>query len=158
VDRAARRRFQATGQSGAPAVTVARRFRLFASRHVALRLSCRRDTSFRNWASPIMSIPSNISFFRGEDVVLDFQLSPMEDISGWSITLKVADSLGGTVVITKSATITDGPRGKFRVTIASADTASLAAGRYTWDARRTDSGAKATLAHGEIDLRREVTA
>ncbi len=105
-----------------------------------------------------MSIPSNVSFFRGEDLVLDFQLSPIEDIASWTISLKVADSLGGTVQFTKSASITDGPRGKFRVTIASADTASLAAGRYTWDARRTDSGAKATLAHGEIDLRREVTA
>ena len=105
-----------------------------------------------------MSIPSNFSFFRGEDVVLDFQHSPMEDITGWTIALKVADTLGGTVQFTKNATITDGPRGQFRVTIASADTASLTAGRYTWDARRTDSGAKATLAHGEIDLRREVTA
>ncbi len=156
--RAARGHFQATGVAGVPAVMLARRFQLPAARQVAFRLPCRPDTSFRFWASPIMSIPSNFSFFRGEDVVLDFQLSPQEDVSGWSITLKVADSLGGTVVITKGATITDGPRGKFRVTIASADTASLTAGRYTWDVRRTDPGAKATLAHGEIDLRREVTA
>lgn len=105
-----------------------------------------------------MSVASNLSFFRGEDVVVDFQVSPMEDVTAWTVSFKVADTLGGTVQFTKSASIVDGPRGKFRVTIASADTASLSAGRYTWDCRRTDSGARATLAHGELDLRREVTA
>jgi hypothetical protein len=105
-----------------------------------------------------MSIASNLTFFRGEDIVLDFQLSPPEDITGWTIGFKVADTLGGSVQFTKSASITDGPRGKYRVTLASTDTASLTVGRYTWDARRTDTGAKATLAHGELDLRREVTA
>lgn len=59
---------------------------------------------------------------------------------------------------TKSASITDCPRGHFRVTIASADTAALTAGHYVWDCRRTDAGSKATLADGHLDLRREVTA
>lgn len=105
-----------------------------------------------------MSVASHLSFFRGEDIVLDFALTPLVDISGWNITLKIADVLGGTVQVTKTASLTDGPRGRFRVTLASADTASLAVGRYTWDCRRTDSGARATLAHGELDLRQEVTA
>ena len=48
-------------------------------------------------------------------------------------------------------------RGRFRITIASADTASLAVGRYVWDCRRTDAGNKATVADGSIDLRQEVT-
>lgn len=105
-----------------------------------------------------MSITSHLTFFRGEDILLEFQMTPPSDITGWTISFKLADSLGGTVQFTKSATITDGPRGKFRVSIASADTASLTAGRYMWDARRTDSGSKATLADGWLDLRREVTA
>jgi len=141
-----------------PAVVLPRKFRLFASRQTSLILPARRTASFLFGVNPIMSIPSNFSFFRGEDVVLDFQLSPVEDITGWTLSLKVADTLGGSVQFTKSPTITDGPRGKFRTTIASADTASLTAGRYTWDVRRTDSGSKATLAHGEINLLREVTA
>ena len=105
-----------------------------------------------------MSITSHLSFFRGEDMVLDFQMSPVADVTGWTISLKVADALGGTVQFAKSATIVDGPRGRFRVNLASADTASLAVGRYVWDARRTDSGSKATLADGTLDLRQEVTA
>jgi hypothetical protein len=105
-----------------------------------------------------VSVTSHLSFFRGEDVTLDFQLTPPIDITGWTISLKMADSLGGTVQFTKSATITSGPEGRFRVTIASADTSGLAVGRYVWDARRTDSGNKATLADGTLELRQEVTA
>jgi hypothetical protein len=85
-------------------------------------------------------------------------MTPIVDVTGWTISFKVAASLGGTVQFTKSATIVDGPRGRFRVTIASADTSGLAVGRYVWDARRTDSGNKATLADGFLDLRQEVTA
>ncbi len=105
-----------------------------------------------------MSVTSHLSFFRGEDLTLDFQMTPPVDVTGWTITLKIADSLGGSVQVTKTASITDGPRGRFRVTLASADTAALAVGRYVWDARRTDSGSKATLADGTLDLRQEVTA
>jgi hypothetical protein len=104
------------------------------------------------------SIAQQLAFHRGEDLTLDFQLVPAADVSAWTVTLKVADKLGGTVQFTKSATITDGPRGKFRVVVASADTAALAIGRYIWDCRRTDSGNKTTLADGHIDLKQEVTA
>ncbi len=105
-----------------------------------------------------VSITSHLSFFRGEDLTLDFQMTPPSDVTGWTISLKIADSLGGSVQVTKSASIIDGPRGRFRVTLASADTAALAVGRYVWDARRTDAGNKATLADGTLDLRQEVTA
>lgn len=144
--------------SAPTAVSIPLRFHLGAGRHTRLTLPAARAVPFPYTASRIMAVASNLTFFRGEDVVLDFQMSPMEDVSGWAISLKIGDTLGGTVQVTKTASITDGPRGKFRVTIASADTASLAAGRYTWDCRRTDSGAKATLANGELDLKREVTA
>ena len=146
-----------SGASVVP-VTAPNRFRLPAGRATSFRLPASRAATFRLTASQAMSVASHIEFFRGEDVVLDFELTPVIDCTGWAITLKVADTLGGSVQLTKTATITDGPRGRFRVTIASADTASLSAGRYTWDCRRTDSGAKATLAHGELDLRREVVS
>jgi hypothetical protein len=105
-----------------------------------------------------VSITSNLTFFRGEDVTLAFQMAPPSDVTGWTIAFKLADKLGGTVQLTKSATIVDGPSGKFQVTLASADTATLPVGRYVWDCRRTDSGNKATLADGYLDLRQEVTA
>jgi hypothetical protein len=106
----------------------------------------------------LVSVTSHLNFFRGEDVTLDFQMVPPVDVTGWTITFKVADKLGGTVQFTKTASIIDGPSGKFRVTIASVDTATLAVGRYVWDCRRTTAGSKATLADGILDLRQEVTA
>jgi hypothetical protein len=118
----------------------------------------RRRMTFKSEACETMSITSHLTFFRGEDVTVDFQMAPPADVTGWTITFTLADTLGGTAQFSKTASITDGPRGRFRVTIASADTASLTAGRYVWDARRTDSGSKATLADGWLDLRREVTA
>jgi hypothetical protein len=109
-------------------------------------------------ASALGSQPHRLALHRGQDATLDFQLSPPDDCSGWTVTLKVAASLGGSVEVTKTATVTDGPRGRFRVTLASADTAALAVGRHVWDVRRTDSGHKTTLADGVLDLLQEVTA
>jgi hypothetical protein len=109
-----------------------------------------------------MSVTSNLTFFRGEDITLTFTMQPPRDITGWSITFKLATTLGGTVQFAKSVgsgvTLTDAGRGVFQVSIASADTASLAVGRYVWDVRRTDAGNKATLADGYLTLKQEVTA
>ncbi len=38
----------------------------------------------------LMSISSNLVFFRGEDVVLNLQMTPAQDITGWTIVFKVA--------------------------------------------------------------------
>jgi hypothetical protein len=122
-------------------------------------ISCRANRSTFYLGASLVSITSNLSFFRGEDVTLNFQMGPpLVDITGWTITWKLASTLGGTVQFAKTATIVDGPRGQFKVTVASGDTASLSVGRYVWDCRRTDSGNKATLADGYLDLKQEVTA
>lgn len=109
-------------------------------------------------ASPRRSIPGYFVLHRGEDMTLHFRMAPPMDITGWTISLKTVPALGGAVQFTKSAAIVDGPRGKFRFTIANADTSSLTVGRYSYDVRRTDSGNKTTLADGVLDLRQEVTA
>jgi hypothetical protein len=141
-----------------PPGPLSRRFLRWARGDTALVRPARRDTQFARGAS-IMSVTSSLSFFRGEDVTVDFQMTPPADVTGWSISFTLKDTLGG---ITQngfplSATIVDGPRGRFRVAIAAALTAGLAVGRYVWDARRTDSGNKTTLADGYLDLRQEVT-
>jgi hypothetical protein len=109
-------------------------------------------------ASPRRPVPGYFAMHRGEDVTLHFQMAPPADVTGWTISLKAVPALGGSVQFTKSATIVDGPRGKFKFTLASADTSSLTVGRYSYDVRRTDSGSKATLADGVLDLRQEVVA
>ncbi|MGL4553464.1 MAG: hypothetical protein ACRC33_20040, partial [Gemmataceae bacterium] len=96
--------------------------------------------TLRLTASALASQPRRLALHRGQDAALDFQLSPPDDCTGWAVTLKLAAALAGAVEVTKTATVTDGPRGRFRVTLAAADTAALAVGRHVWDARRTDSG------------------
>ncbi len=107
-----------------------------------------------------MSLTSSLSWFRGEDVTVDFQMTPPVDVTGWTIRFTLSDTLGGTAQsgFPLTASIVNGPAGRFRVAIASALTASLAVGRYVWDVRRTDAGSKATLADGYLDLRQEVTS
>lgn len=104
-----------------------------------------------------MSQESLISFFRGEDILLQFAMDPVVDITGWTLSMKVADQ-DGTVQFTKAGTVTSGSAGTFTMTIDSADTAALTVGGYKWDVRRTDTGAKATLANGELDLKQEIVA
>jgi hypothetical protein len=123
---------------------------LRARRGVALALRSARRTTFNMRSAARMSVTQNLRFFRGEDVTLDFQMTPPEDVTGWTIVFKLADKLGGTVQFSKTATVVDGPRGRY--------TAGLAVGRYVWDARRTDAGSKATLADGFLDLAQEVAA
>jgi hypothetical protein len=104
-----------------------------------------------------MSVSTNLVFFRGEDIVLDFALPVPTNITGWTIAFQLAARVGGTVLIAKAAVIVNAVQGTFRVTLDSADTASLSPGVYPWDCRREDAGAKATLADGWLTLRREVT-
>jgi hypothetical protein len=106
-----------------------------------------------------MSITSNLSWFRGEDVTIDFQMAPPADITGWSISFTLKDTLGGSTQtgFPLAAGVIDGPRGRFRVAIPSSATSSIPAGRYVWDCRRTDPGNKTTLADGWLDLKQEVT-
>jgi hypothetical protein len=133
-------------------------FRLPGKRLVAFGLPGAVHSLFRLEARAKMSVTSQLTFFRGEDIALDFTQTPTEDVTGWTIAFTVKDVLGGTTQFSKTATIVDGPRGRWRIGIASADTSGLAVGRYVWDARRTDSGNKATLADGFLDLRQECTA
>jgi hypothetical protein len=136
----------------------AAKYNLAASADVVKPLRAAAQTTFNLRASGTMSITQNLRFFRGEDITLSFSMQPPQDITGWNLTLKIADTLGGTVRVTKTATIDDAGRGTFHFTVASADTAGLTVGRYVWDVRRTDSGSKSTVADGYLDLAQEVTA
>jgi hypothetical protein len=106
-----------------------------------------------------MSITSNLSWFRGEDITIDFTMTPVVDVTGWTISFTLKDTLGGNTQtgFPIAATIVDGSRGRFRVAIPSSATSSVAVGRYVWDVRRTDAGNRTTLADGYLDLRQEIT-
>ena len=104
-----------------------------------------------------MSVQSNIAFFQGEDVTLNFTMVPPTDITGWTITSTVKDKLGGTVQFNPTVTIVDSGRGKYKASWPRANTSTLSPGDYVWDTRRTDSGANTLLSHGEATVRQPVT-
>jgi hypothetical protein len=134
-------------------------FSLRAMKRTGWVCRARRDVE-KHLRASMMSISSNLSFFRGEDITLDFHMQPPEDITGWTISFEMAAGLAsaGSPAVTKAASIVDGPRGIFRVALASADTSGLTVGRYIWDCRRTDAGNKATLADGYLDLKQELAS
>lgn len=109
-----------------------------------------------------MSTEANFSFYRGEDVSIVFtQLqadgSTPQNITGWTITFRVATSQYGAATITKTPTLTTPLSGIFTVQLASADTSSLtqdgADTIYYYDARRTDSGSRTQLFHGTLTVK-----
>jgi hypothetical protein len=105
-----------------------------------------------------MSAQSNIPFFQGEDLTLNFQMVPPTDITGWTFTSTVKDKLGGTVQFNPVVTVLDAGRGRFKAVWPRANTSALAVGDYVWDVRRVDSGNNAVLAHGEATCRQPVTS
>jgi hypothetical protein len=108
-------------------------------------------------ATPSQPAVHRLMLVRGQDLRLDFALAPPEDITGWTISLQIAPTLGGTVSTTLTASLTDAARGLFSVTIEDGDTVSLALGRHVWDCKRTNAGNEEVLAQGTLDLLQEVT-
>jgi hypothetical protein len=115
-------------------------------------------TLFNLRASETMSVPSNLSFFQGEDVQLNFYVTPPTDITGWTLTGTVQNKLGGTTAFTFTPSILDAGRGWIQVTWPRSNTSALTPGDYVWDVRRTDSGKNTVLAHGEATVKQPVTS
>jgi hypothetical protein len=113
-----------------------------------------------------MSTEANITigdgFFRGEDKSIVFTIvqsdgTTPQNITGWTLTFRMATAQYGAAVITKTPTLTTPLSGICTVTLASADTSSLTQDGtdqvYYYDLRRTDSGSRAEIAYGTITVR-----
>ena len=98
-----------------------------------------------------MPATDSIEIYKGEDVTLSFTMNPVVDITGWTLEFNIEQS--GTVVLTKSASVTDGPNGLFSVSLTDADTDGLA-NNYTYDVWRTDDGSESVLAIGNFIVHR----
>ncbi len=106
-----------------------------------------------------MPTTSSFSFRVGEDCGVDIQITPAQDISAWQLvfTAVLCGGAGATAAALRYATspgirVIDGPGGKLRVTIASADTLALAPAMYSWEVRRTDAGNNGVEAEGVFYL------
>jgi hypothetical protein len=105
-----------------------------------------------------MAQPQDIGpIYRGEDVALNFTLTPLTDITGWTLSFKVKQRLDdAAALLTIAGSITTAAAGTFSVTLSAANTTTLSAGRYTYDVWRTDSGSNAALAIGALTVKGSV--
>lgn len=92
-----------------------------------------------------------ITVYRGEDVTLNFTMSPVEDVSGWSLLFTVR--IGQNVVISKAGSVDDGPNGQFSFALADTDTEGERLGEWLYDVWRDDPGAERILAIGTFTLK-----
>lgn len=105
------------------------------------------------------AISASDGWFTGEDQSLRWtiydadpltEVSPnvAKNITGWTITFKLAASVAGTALLTKTAALTTPASGICTVSVAAADYGSVPAGTYYYTLSRTDSGQNQVLAWG----------
>jgi hypothetical protein len=109
-----------------------------------------------------VSTAANFEIYRAEDVLFTFTqndtdgLTP-KNITGWTITFRVASTQWGAAVITKTPTLTLPVSGIFTVALASGDTSGLTQDgldtTYYYDVRRTDAGSRTELFHGLLTVK-----
>lgn len=91
--------------------------------------------------------------YRGSDVTLNFTMTPLTDITGWTMSFRLKVNQGDpTALLTINASITTAAAGTFAVAITAAQTTTLPAGQYMWDVWRTDSGSANPLALGPMTV------
>jgi hypothetical protein len=102
-----------------------------------------------------MAIRNDVSFYRGEDVLMTFTLTPVTDITAWTISCRVKASPQDTsALLTIAGTVTSAAAGIFTVPITAAqDTTTLQAGSYPYAVVRTDSGSIAVLSEGVLTIK-----
>ena len=105
-------------------------------------------------------ITSTDNFFLGEDKTITFDVTTAAGVSpqtmpGWALTWELKASAGGTVHITKTASLSSkfGTNDRATGTITDGNTEAIAAGAYFHVLRRTDAGSEQILAFGDVTLR-----
>lgn len=101
--------------------------------------------------------PQFFRMARGEAKAPTFtpDVPPPGGIAGWTIVFYgwyQGDAYPTVTEITKACTVTDPVNGLFQVTLTAADTKAMTAGRWGWEAWRTDPGSEHLLALGDFEL------
>jgi len=100
-------------------------------------------------ANPVLTVA------RGEDrtYVGTHQTSATDatpiDVTNWTIQLTVKTDPSGAPVLSKTATVTNGPAGTYTIAVAHAETL-LDPGTYVMDIWRTNSGMQTLMGYGNL--------
>lgn len=99
-----------------------------------------------------MATHNDLSWWKGEDILLSFTMAPTTDITGWTISLAVKPSLDAAAsILTVAGSILSAAAGTYSISITAAqNTTTLSSGSYVYAVTRTDSGSVAVLSEGAI--------
>jgi len=95
----------------------------------------------------------DIVVYRGEAVTLPFTMSPVVNISGWTLKFTVTKAANKTTKLLGplSMTVTSGAAGTFSITLAE-EQLNFTPGAYRFDVWRTDEGLEQPIAIGNFTL------
>lgn len=104
-----------------------------------------------------MATINNISIYKGEAVVINFTMSPVTDITGWTIALTIRDNANdtGSALLSVAGVIVLAAAGTFKFTLTSTQT-KMAVGNYAYDVQRTDLAGESVLSIGTLSILQEV--
>lgn len=99
---------------------------------------------------------NDVTIYKGEATLLQFTMTPVQNIAGWTIVLTVKlHQTDTTSVLSIPATVTDPTNGVFTVSLSHSNT-NIRATTYYYDVQRTDSGSEAVLSIGAFTVTQEV--
>jgi hypothetical protein len=97
-----------------------------------------------------MPIVKTIKVSRGEDITINATMTPKKDITGWVISMTVAQAPNDLVKLFQvTATITSGPNGTYSLIITS-NQLNIDPGTYYYDIFRVNPGNNRILNYGEF--------
>ena len=103
-----------------------------------------------------MPVVQSIVVYRGEDITLDFTMSPSKDITGWVISMTISKAYNSpNKIIQVTATLTNGPLGRFSCILTAAQL-NISPGVYYYDVFRVNPGNLRILSVGEFEVKPDV--
>jgi hypothetical protein len=98
-------------------------------------------------------VEQNVDVYRGEQVMLNFTMSPVVDISGWALAFSLAKKRNSAtkIIAAQAMTIVSGIAGTYRTPLTE-EQSDLAPAIYEWDVWRTDEGFEQLVAIGTMPI------
>jgi len=106
-----------------------------------------------------MATLNDIECYKGEAITLLCTMSPVVDITGWTITMTIRlnDEPDSGIVLQKTpGTLVAPTSGQFSFALSKAETVALNAGIFAYDMQRVDGSSEANLSIGTFTVKPSV--
>lgn len=99
-----------------------------------------------------MAAHADLSWFRGEDILVTATPQTVQDITGWTISCAIKTSMDAAApILTIACNVTTPAAGIFTMAVSAAqNTTTLGSGLYVFAMERIDSGSVAVIVEGTI--------